>query len=123
MKATIGHGLPLSYFDVTGGGSAQISTDGPPTVWANSGATIGFSIRDHDYVAYAPTGATWTVNGATITSTLGGKGYFSVAVLPTKASRHRQHPHGPGDLVRPVRPRARHRHQGQLQLRRRQPAR
>ena len=56
LKATIGHGLPMSYFDVTGGGSAQISTDGPPKVWANTGSMIGFSIRDHDYVAYAPTG-------------------------------------------------------------------
>ena len=86
LKATIGHGLPMSYFDVTGGGSAQISTDGPPKVWSNTGATIGFSIRDHDYVAYAPTGATWVVNGGSITSTLGGKAYFTVAVLPTKAA-------------------------------------
>jgi hypothetical protein len=85
LKATIGHGLPMSYFEVAGGGSAQISTDGPPRVWANSGSSIGFSIRDHDYVAYAPTGAGWSVNGATITSTLGGKSYFTVAVLPTKA--------------------------------------
>ena len=86
LKATIGHGLPMSYFDVTGGGSAQISTDGPPKVWANTGSMIGFSIRDHDYVAYAPTGASWVVNGGSITSTLGGKGYFTVAVLPTKAA-------------------------------------
>ncbi|HEU5484305.1 MAG TPA: glycosyl hydrolase, partial [Microlunatus sp.] len=86
LKATIGHGLPLSYFEVGGGGSAQISTDGPPKVWASSGAMIGFSIRDHDYVAYAPTGAGWSVNGSSITSTLGGKSYFTVAVLPTKAA-------------------------------------
>ena len=86
LKATIGHGLPFSYYDVDGGGSAQISTDGPPKVWATSGSMIGFSIRDHDYVAYAPTGASWVVNGSSITSTLGGKDYFSVAVLPTKAA-------------------------------------
>jgi hypothetical protein len=85
LKATIGHGLPMSYFEVTGGGNAQISTDGPPRVWSNSGSSIGFSIRDHDYVAYAPAGATWTVNGTSIVSALGGKGYFTVAVLPTKA--------------------------------------
>jgi endoglucanase Acf2 len=86
LKATIGHGLPFSYYDVDGGGSAQISTDGPPKVWATSGSMIGFSIRDHDYVAYAPSGASWVVNGSSITSTLGGKDYFSVAVLPTKAA-------------------------------------
>jgi endoglucanase Acf2 len=84
LKATIGHGLPLSYFDASGG-DAQISTDGTPKVWANTGAMIGFSIRGHDYVAYAPTGASWSVSGTTITSTLGGKSYFTVAVLPTRA--------------------------------------
>ena len=35
--------------------------------------------------AYAPTGASWTVNGTSITSTLAGKNYFTVAVLPTTA--------------------------------------
>ena len=85
LTATIGHGLPMSYYTVSGG-AAQLSTDGPPTVWTNSGNRIGFSIRGHDYVAYAPTGATWTLSGTTITSTLAGKSYFTVAVLPTTAA-------------------------------------
>ena len=51
-----------------------------------TGSRIGFSIRGHDYVAYAPTGATWTVSGGLVTSTLAGKGYFTVAVLPTTAA-------------------------------------
>jgi endoglucanase Acf2 len=82
MKATIGHGLPFAYFQVTGG-NAQITTTGPPTVWSNAGARLGFTVGGHDYVAYAPTGSTWTVAGGTLTSTLAGNGYFSVAVLPT----------------------------------------
>jgi endoglucanase Acf2 len=85
MKATIGHGLPFAYFQVTGG-NAQITTSGTPTVWSSSGATLGFTAGGSDYVAYAPTGATWTVSGSTITSSLAGKGYFSVAVLPATAS-------------------------------------
>ncbi|MEU1843029.1 glycosyl hydrolase [Micromonospora sediminicola] len=87
MRATIGHGLPFSYYTVTGGGAAQLTATATPTVWRNSGATIGFTVNGHDYVAYAPTGATWTVNGAGISSTLAGKGYFSVAVLPGGADK------------------------------------
>ncbi|MFC7648522.1 glycosyl hydrolase [Streptosporangium lutulentum] len=86
MKATIGHGLPFGYFQVTGG-DAQITTSGTPVVWSNSGATIGFTARGHDYVAYAPTGATWTVSGTTISSSLAGQGFFSVAVLPAGGDR------------------------------------
>jgi endoglucanase Acf2 len=85
MKATIGHGLPFAYFQVTGG-NAQITAKSTPTVWSNSGGRIGYTVAGKDYVAYAPTGATWTVNGTIITSTLAGKGYFSIAALPTTPS-------------------------------------
>ena len=83
MKATIGHGLPFAYFQVTGG-NAQITTAGTPTVWSNSGGQIGFTVNGRDYVAYAPTGSTWTVSGTSISSTLAGQGFFSVAVLPAR---------------------------------------
>ncbi|MEU4366071.1 glycosyl hydrolase [Micromonospora chersina] len=86
MRATIGHGLPFSYYTVSGG-AAQLTAAATPTVWTNSGSTIGFTVRGHDYVAYAPTGATWSVSGAGISSTLAGKGYFSVAVLPGGGDR------------------------------------
>ncbi|WP_416902013.1 glycosyl hydrolase [Micromonospora echinospora] len=82
MRATIGHGLPYAYFQ-TGGGDAVVNvTGGSPTVWSNSGGTIGFTVRGNNYVAYAPTGATWTVSGTRISSNLAGRGYFSVALLP-----------------------------------------
>ncbi|GGQ55459.1 glycosyl hydrolase [Couchioplanes azureus] len=84
LKATVGHGLPLTFFQATGG-DALLTITGPPTAWQNTGARIGFSIGGHDYVAYGPTGATWTLSGSTIRSSLAGKGYFSVAVLPTDA--------------------------------------
>ncbi|MFC7548123.1 glycosyl hydrolase [Plantactinospora sp. GCM10030261] len=81
LRATIGHGLPFAYFQATGG-AAQISATGTPRIWANTGSTIGFTVAGHDYVGYAPTGASWTVSGGRITSTLAGRGYFSVALLP-----------------------------------------
>ena len=82
LKATIGHGLPFTYFQATGG-DALITVAGPPTVWSNSGSRIGFSIGGQDYVAYGPGGSTWSQSGAAIRSSLAGKNYFSVAVLPT----------------------------------------
>jgi endoglucanase Acf2 len=82
LKATIGHGLPMTYFQATGG-DALISVTGPPTAWSNSGSRLGFSIAGQDYVAWGPTGSTWTASGNTFRSTLAGKGYFTVAVLPT----------------------------------------
>ncbi|TDC42289.1 glycosyl hydrolase [Micromonospora sp. KC213] len=86
MRATIGHGLPFTYFQTSGGQATINPTAGTPTIWSQSGPTIGFRVNGHDYVAYAPTGATWTVTGGRITSTLAGKGYFSIALLPTTAN-------------------------------------
>ncbi len=87
LRATIGSGLPFSYYRATGG-RAQIkgSSAAPLKVWSNSGGTIGYQINGHDYVAFAPAGSAWSVTGRTLTSSLGGKDYFSVAVLPTTPS-------------------------------------
>ena len=85
LKATIGHGLPLSYYEVTGG-DAQLQLDGDPRVWEKTGSRIGFTVRGHDYVAYAPSGASWSLSGRTLTSGLAGRGYFTVGVLPTTAA-------------------------------------
>ena len=52
MTATIGHGLPFTYIDVTGGG-AQITATSPARVWRSAGAAVGFTVNAHDYVAFA----------------------------------------------------------------------
>ena len=73
-----------------------------PTVWTHSGTRIGFTIRGHDYVAYAPTRRDLdTSAGTTITSTLAGKSYFTVAVLPTTAASTNARPDRPGRRLRP----------------------
>ena len=62
-----------------------------PRDLAEHGATVGFTVNGHDYVAYAPTGAGWTRRRATsIASNLAGKNYYTVAVLPTTAGEHGQ---------------------------------
>ncbi|MGC4879309.1 glycosyl hydrolase [Micromonospora sp. DT43] len=85
LRATIGHGLPFAYFQASGG-DAVINTSGTADVWSTGGATIGFRVNGHDYVAYAPGGATWAVSGGRISSALAGRGYFSVALLPPTAN-------------------------------------
>lgn len=81
LRATFGHGLPFVYATKTGG-DALVVFNGVPTVWSNSGAVVGATINGHHYALFAPTGATWSVSGTTAQSTLAGKDYFSVAVLP-----------------------------------------
>lgn len=85
MTATIGHGLPIAWFDITGG-DAVLTAAADLRVWLNDGARLGFSAGGADYVAFAPTGADWTVSGTLLTSDLGGKGYLSLASLPTSAT-------------------------------------
>ena len=102
MTATMGHGLPMTYFKVAGGG-AQLTLNAIPRVWRNEGATVGFTVNGHDYVAYAPTGASWNVAGSAVTSGLAGKAYYTVAVLPTTAGQHRQRAGRIGRAVRCLR--------------------
>ncbi|MGW2442768.1 glycosyl hydrolase [Streptomyces sp. NPDC001675] len=87
LRATIGSGLPFAYFRAKGGDARiKAASDATVDVWSHSGPTLGYSVNGHDYVAFAPAGATWSVSGSTFTSSLAGKDYFSVAVLPTTPS-------------------------------------
>jgi endoglucanase Acf2 len=84
LQATLGNGLPFVYF-TTNGGSAQISFTGTPTIWYNTNEVIGVTINGHNYGIFAPTGSTWTRAGNIVTSTLNGKQFFSIALLPDNA--------------------------------------
>ncbi|MDM7832099.1 glycosyl hydrolase [Cellulomonas edaphi] len=83
LRTTFGHGLPFVYATKTGG-NATLTGAAAPTVWTNANGAVGYTINGHDYAAFGPTGSTWTVSGSTITSSLNGGTFFSVAVLPTK---------------------------------------
>lgn len=54
-------------------------------MWRTAGASVGFTVTGNGYVAFAPTGATWNAAGTVLTSSLAGKGYYSVAALRTNA--------------------------------------
>ena len=80
FRATLGHGLPFVFFRITGGDALVTPAQGT-TVWSNVGGVLGLTIAGNHYGVFAPTGATWT--GTTpLRSTLAGRGYLSVALLP-----------------------------------------
>ncbi|WP_231505161.1 glycosyl hydrolase [Cellulomonas sp. URHE0023] len=85
LRTTFGHGLPFVYATKTGG-NATLTGAAAPTVWSNGNAAVGYTINGHDYAAFGPTGSTWSVSGNTISSSLNGGSFFSVAVLPTTPS-------------------------------------
>ncbi|MFC7881030.1 glycosyl hydrolase [Streptomyces sp. NPDC057376] len=82
LRTTIGHGMPFVYAQGSGG-NAQITTAGTPTVFADQGNVVGITVGGHHYALFAPTGSDWNISGTTINAGLGGKDYFSLAVLPS----------------------------------------
>ena len=80
MRATLGHGLPFVFFRLTGG-DAVITTAQTPTIWYNQDGVLGLTIAGRHFGVFAPTGSTWTGTG-TLQSSLAGKDYLSVALLP-----------------------------------------
>lgn len=81
LTATFGHGSPFVWATRTGG-DALVTFTAPPVVVANSGATAIATVNGHTWGLYAPPGCTWSVQGNTFRSTLCGKDFFTVAVLP-----------------------------------------
>lgn len=84
LRATIGHGLPITSFVATGG-AAQVAATDAVEVWWRSGAMVGVRVNSHDYLLSAP-GGSWTLSGTTLTSPLNSAGRYSVAVLPTTSA-------------------------------------
>lgn len=88
LRATLTKGSPYAFFE-TGSSSAQVSVTGDagnsPAVWANANGALGLTVGTRSYGVYAPLGQSWVVSddSRTLTSTLGGKGYFSIAALPS----------------------------------------
>jgi endoglucanase Acf2 len=102
LRATFGHGLPFVYFERKGDAPVSIkvsrfrkSSDksddkgdsgegGDVEMWSEGGGVMAITVGGHHYGLFAPTTASWTRKGDTFSSTLDGKDYFSVAVLPDR---------------------------------------
>ncbi len=80
MLATLGHGLPYTFFRLSGG-DARIQTAQTPTIWHNQNGTLGLTIAGKHYGVFAPTGSVWS-GSSTLISDLNGGSYLSIALLP-----------------------------------------
>ena len=80
FKATMAHGSPFAYFETAT--TIEIEISGTPSVWYNENGVIGLTMGDRHYGIFAPSGASWTIDDALLTSDLDSKGYVSIATLP-----------------------------------------
>lgn len=84
IRATIGHGLPFIYATKTGSARAllKIEKGTMMDVVKDDGNALELKIGEHFYGLFAPSKAKWDKVDAGYASDLGGKDYFSVALLP-----------------------------------------
>ncbi len=81
LRATFGQGLPFVYATASGG-DGLVTFTAPPTVVSNTAGVAAVTVNGHAWGLFAPSGCAWAVQGNALRSTLCGKGYFSVALLP-----------------------------------------
>ena len=84
LRATIGHGLPFAFFTIAGG-SATITSISTPNIWYNQNGVVGMTVNGVNYGVFAPDSSTWK-GTTTLQSSLNGKDYFSIALLPNNDS-------------------------------------
>ena len=82
MEATLGHGLPFVFFKITGG-DAVVASQQTPFIWYRQNEVLGLTIDGKHYGIFAPSGSTWS-GSSTFQSSLNGKDYLTVALLPEK---------------------------------------
>ena len=82
LKATAGIGMPFLYFEKEADDVVEIKVNSGTATINNELLIIENAAAGADFVFYAPTGSTWTKNASIYTSSLSGKTYWSMAMLP-----------------------------------------
>jgi endo-1,3(4)-beta-glucanase len=82
FHATSGVGMPFVYFEKSAGAEARVEVNAGTVTIAGERLIIANSQGGANFAVYAPTGATWTQSGTVYTSTLAGKNYWTLAMLP-----------------------------------------
>jgi endoglucanase Acf2 len=82
LKATVGIGMPFLYFEKEADDVVEIKVNSGTATINNELLIIENAAAGADFVFYAPTGSTWTKNASIYTSSLSGKTYWSMAMLP-----------------------------------------
>jgi endoglucanase Acf2 len=86
FQATSGVGMPFLYFTKKSTDVAQVTINSGTVVISNEMLVCTNVKNGADFAVYAPTGSTWTKNGAVYTSTLNGQNYWSMAFIPLTAT-------------------------------------
>jgi|WetSurMetagenome_2_1015567.scaffolds.fasta_scaffold09447_7 endoglucanase Acf2 len=85
MEATMCNGSPFAFFRIQGG-SAKITCSSAPVIWYNQDGVLGITVGTKNFGIFAPTGSVWS-GTTTLASTLSGKTYLSVAILPDNTAQ------------------------------------
>ena len=86
LKATSGIGMPFLYFEKDADDIVEIKVNSGSVTVSNEMLIIENASAGQDFVFYAPSGSTWSNSGSVYTSTLNGKDYWSMAMLPQNTS-------------------------------------
>jgi endoglucanase Acf2 len=86
LKATSGIGMPFLYFEKDADDIVEIKVNSGSVSINNEVLIIENASAGQDFVFYAPSGSTWSNSGSVYTSTLNGKDYWSMAMLPQNTS-------------------------------------
>ena len=84
LEATVAQASPFVYFTRNSSGKVTVKATGSFKAVGNILIITG-SYNKADYAVYAPTGASWNVQGSSATSDLAGKNYFTALLLPDNA--------------------------------------
>jgi endo-1,3(4)-beta-glucanase len=86
LKTTAGVGMPFLYFEKDADDVVEIKVHSGSVTVSNEMLIIENASAGQDFVFYAPLGSTWSNSGSAYTSTLNGKDYWSMAMLPQNTS-------------------------------------
>ena len=82
MSATSGIGMPFIYFEKDDNDEVEIQVNSGTISISNEVVIIENASYGADFVFYAPVGSTWTQTNNVLRSTLDGKNYWSMAMVP-----------------------------------------
>ncbi len=82
MNVTSGIGMPFLYYKKDADDIVEIKVNSGSASINNEILIIENAASGQDFVFYAPIGSIWSQSGSTYTSTLNGKTYWSMAMLP-----------------------------------------
>lgn len=87
MSATLVKGSPFAFFETQTDGISINVTGNPgsnPNIWANERGALGITVGTRHYALFGPLESNWktSTDARTLTNSLSGKGYLSLAALP-----------------------------------------